>query len=139
MMTAAKERPLDRDPAARRNPRGLPDRLRAEPFENGEDAITILAVRHSFQRRADAFVNRPAAFRVRVTELRGNDRGDDRGFRFRQRTSSGRSRSNRSVGRLSSSLTNDCSSVKVFASMARITTEEVDTLSFLSFAMSVTS
>ena len=51
-------------------------------------------------------------------------------------TSSGRSRSKRSVGRLSRSLTNASNSLKVFASMAFMTTEEVGTRSFLSEAMS---
>src|SRR5882762_1365311 len=47
-------------------------------------------------------------------------------------TSSGRSRSKRSVGRLSRSLTKASNSVNVFASMAFITTEEVGTFALLS-------
>src|SRR4051812_37816076 len=54
-------------------------------------------------------------------------------------TSSGRSRSNRSVGRLSKSLTNACNSVNVFASIAFITIDDVGTLSFLASAMSIIS
>src|SRR5882724_5655528 len=51
-------------------------------------------------------------------------------------TRSGRSRSKRSVGRLSKSLTKASNSLNVFASMAFITTEEVGTFAFLSDDMS---
>src|SRR4051812_4429278 len=54
-------------------------------------------------------------------------------------TSSGRSRSKRSVGRLSKSLTNACNSVNVFASIAFITIDDVGTFSFLASAMSIIS
>ena len=54
-------------------------------------------------------------------------------------TSSGRSRSNRSVGRLSKSLTNACNSVNVFASIAFITIDDTGTFSSLAVVMSIIS
>src|SRR3954464_930420 len=54
-------------------------------------------------------------------------------------TRSGRSRSNRSVGRLSKSLTKACNSVNVFASIAFITIDDVGTFSSLAVAMSIIS
>src|SRR3954471_5776669 len=52
-------------------------------------------------------------------------------------TRSGRSRSSRSVGRLSKSLTKDCNSVNVLASIAFITIDEVGTFTSLCVAMDI--